>query len=372
MLRPLLIALTALCGASLWAPVAQGETLRRSWLPGDAHWVAHLDMEAVGRSVLGRSARAWGSEHSHLAERLAAFEERYRLDPFQDLYGLTLYGSSAAPGDAVLIAVASPRLDELLAKLRAHPKHSAEVDAELEVHTWAGDDLPTSDPPLAWFGQLLRAGDDVAPGRRDARVLVLADRQDLLRSAVALVSGAPDAPTTLAANESRLLDADPWPGTTLYLEAGRGLPELLGRLPNSRLVQQARRVRVMLGEHQDRAGMRVRISTGTRDNARDVADVLRGGLRLLRLMASTSELGPEIGRWIDNVRVEEKRADVHMSFQGNAIELAGELEAVLERLPASGLLSGDELPGALPTSGSPAVDPVTTSPGSRRSKNESP
>ncbi len=372
MLRSLFFALTALSGAVQTAPVAQAETLRRSWLPGDAHWVAHLDMEAVGRSVLGRSARAWGREHSHLAERLAAFEERYRLEPFQDLYGLTLYGSSAAPGDAVLIAVASPRLDELLAKLRAHPKHSSELHDELEVHTWAGDDLPTSDPPLAWFGQLLRGGENVPPGRRNARVLVLADREDLLRSAVALVSGAPDAPTTLAGNESRLLDADPGPGTTLYIEAGRGLPELLGRLPNSRLAKQARRVRVMLGEHKGRAGMRVRISTGNRGNARDVADVLRGGLRLLRLMANSSNLGPEVAAWIDEVRVEEKRADVYLSFQGNAVELAAELEAVLARLPASGLLPLDDFPNAGGPVVTPEALPASTPPGSRPSKNETP
>lgn len=321
-LRTLMLALLL---GGWFAPRVQAESLRREWLPADAFWVGHLDIESVGKSVLGRSASVWSKEQPALAAHMKRFKEQFQLHPLWDLRGLTFYGSSAAPDHAVMIAVASRRMDGLLAKLRSQPEHVLNRVHGLDIHTWTAGQLPMAGPSFAWFGEM---------EENDRRVLVVADRVELLTAAVALVRSSADGPRALSTDEDALLEANPAPGTTLYFEVGRGLPLLLGRLPDSRLARQARRVQVMLGELDGRAQAFMRIETGNPANSRDVADVLRGGVRLLRLALESGGIAPELAKRVDDLRVQEKRAEVFVHFRGPAVALAAELGAALARWPS--------------------------------------
>lgn len=328
MSSPFLTRALALCVTLCMAPRLQAGELRKDWLPANAGWVAHLDLQAVGQSVLGEAALGWLENDPKLSLQLRAFQAEYLLHPMRDLHQVTLYGTASARGDMVAILVASPALANLEARVRAHPRHTRQELEGIELHTWSMGEPSAEAPLLAWFG----------PGEQESeRLVVLADRADLLVAAVDLVRGGPG---SLAAAERGTLGANPIPGCTFYLEAGRGLPELLGRLPDSRLARQARRVRVMLGETQGRAWARIRIATGSRANARDVADVLRGGLGLVRV-GLQGGLSPELALRMDQVRVEEHKSDVLLGFEGRAAALAFELARAIQRWPS---LESDPLP----------------------------
>jgi hypothetical protein len=321
MRSPLLIWVLALVMSLCTAPRLQAGELRKDWLPANASWVAHLDLEAVSHSVLGQAAVGWLENEPRLSPQLRAFQGKYLLHPMRDLRQVTLYGTASARGDMVAIFVASPALASLEARVREHPRHTRQKLEGLELHTWAMGESSPEAPLLAWFG---------ASDQEDERLVVLADRADLLVAAVGLVRGGPG---SLATAERAPLSANPIPGCTFYLEAGRGLPDLLGRLPDSRVARQARRARVMLGETQGRAWARVRIATGSRANARDVADVLRGGLGLLRV-GLRGGLSPELALRVDQVRVEEHQKDVLLGFEGRAAALAFELAGAIQRWPS--------------------------------------
>ena len=110
---------TLMCGLVLAFNVAAArpawaEALNPAHVPQDAKWVIHVDFDALDNTLLARRIREKHTPALNLAKKWV--ENRYGIDPQEDLHGLTMFGTSykSHSGTAVLLA----KYDE--AKVKSH------------------------------------------------------------------------------------------------------------------------------------------------------------------------------------------------------------------------------------------------------------
>ena len=86
------------------ASVARAEPFRPEHVAEDAHWLVHIDGDAMRQSSVMQ--RFWQQEISGWEEaeaQIAALVDQMCMDPAQDLAGILAYGPTLGSSDGVLI-----------------------------------------------------------------------------------------------------------------------------------------------------------------------------------------------------------------------------------------------------------------------------
>lgn len=111
-------------------------------IPADASWFGHFNMDAV-RAIPG--FEGWMDQcasHPGIQARLAAWTDKFGLNPREDLLGVTLFSSHYAGGTGVaLIHVRALDRDKLLAALaQHHPDFVTATHGSRTLYSWTARD----------------------------------------------------------------------------------------------------------------------------------------------------------------------------------------------------------------------------------------
>lgn len=251
------------------AGVARGGPLNKAWVPSDASWVVHVDIEAgVGSTVgsyLVANREAWG------AKEWDEFRARTGIDPAADLKGLTIYGPTCDEAHAVAIIDATSATDGLLERLRAKEKSFTRVEGQRHtLDTWTEHGSPR-------YGYVRTIG--------DRRLIMVSRDKERLEQAISLT----DAEQEVSASPA--VAKGPREGSFLFVAALE--VDEAAEKSKALMVRKVRDLRLDFGEAGGQLYGDMALTTGTDQDARDLLQMLEGGVAMGRMMAqSRPELAP--------------------------------------------------------------------------------
>jgi hypothetical protein len=199
-------ALTA-AALVLTAPAFAGP-LNKNVVAADAQWVIHVDTEAFFNSTCGRFVA--NCPDPEMRRGLDDFKAQSGIDPFTDIKGVTIYGSSGNPEEGVLIVETTDAVDGIADRLKDKEKSFKVVtESGATIYTWTE------------HGETRMALIHAGKGPHDRLVVAAADKDRLL-AAAALVDGTG---RNLSGASGSLLARTPKPGSILFA-AGTNLSKL--------------------------------------------------------------------------------------------------------------------------------------------------
>jgi hypothetical protein len=285
--------------------VAVGRPLEPGWVAADAMWLIHLDVGAFKNSTIGRFVLEHPEEFD--LDDLDEFEQEVGLHPLTDFMSFTLYGFSDDPEtDGVVVAVTSARADEALARLKAHE----EVDSA-EVNLEGFPVLVLSDGGERHYLHVRPAD------RRDQRIVVLAESEEVLLRAIKVIDGiAPG----LSAGRSSILDGGPNRGSIVFVACG-DIEALGGVEPASEILRLSDGVTIDIGEAQGHAYGEATVSATSPENATSIAEVAKGMIALGRLIATEEPQARPLADLANaiNVGVHDQKITVRISFDAEQL-----------------------------------------------------
>ena len=273
MMKPVLLKL-ALGLASLCATgwLAQAAPLQRADVIATPAWLLHLDCDRLRTTAVGQYILT-EMDKPEAKAKLAAFQGIFDFDLRTQLHGVTLYGSSPAPDDGVLMVYADVNADRLLLLARAAKEYHSHPYHQHVIHSWLDDKKPAKNGLKPRVFAALQ-------GHR----VIFAQREDRLAAALDVLDGATP---NLAAG--RLFPSLGLPGTPNVVEAAAGKLNLPDGDPNAALMKLAQSVQLQVGEQQQQCLGTLTLLTDNADVATHVVAIAQGLLALAKLQISKPE-----------------------------------------------------------------------------------
>jgi hypothetical protein len=283
--------------------------LERGWVPPEAKWVVHVDLDAVRGSTLF----AFVSAHRKDLELdgLDEFKEKTGIDPLEDLKGVTVFGSKSAPQECVAIVTATRAVDGAIAKL-VDEQHALErtSEGELTLYTWKE-------------GGAERYG-FVRPGlKSDERiVLASADKPRLLEAIRRLDRTGPPAPP----EEGGVIAAPPHAGSMLFVSA----TSVGGLTPaHSVMLDKMEGVRIDIGETTEHMYGEVTVTMRSTEDASNTLQMLQGAIAFGRMAAQNEPELKDLIKACDLLKLKTDAKAITASMSCTSRELRDLMDAAL-------------------------------------------
>jgi hypothetical protein len=333
------------CGLSgTLAAAAFAGPLNKAWVAPDSKWVVHVDMDALRTSTVG----TFIAEHRKELELtgLDAFKCEVGLDPWSDLKGVTVYGTTPDPNDGVAIVTASAAVDDALAKLLKKEKGVKAISEDgVALYTW-------TEHGTERFGY-------VQPGAKaDERVVLAAVSKPLLLRAIKQLNK-PDEAAAEAAKESALA-ATPRSGSVLFVSttAMGGLHDPAG----SMMFQKMEALRLDCGEAAGEMYGELNVTASTSEDATNILQAAQGGLAIARMCAASDPDLKQLMKAVDWVKLSSNEKTVRAVVRCPSADVRALLSSALDKkeeeegkqkAPAK-----DAAPAAQPEAGTKKPEPM--------------
>ncbi|MEE8155673.1 MAG: hypothetical protein V3T53_12035 [Phycisphaerales bacterium] len=304
----------------------------------EARWVVHLDVEALTSSEFG--ACLIKGLQSQEENPLTQMEAEIGINPLEDIYSLTAYGTGEPPakgisvevtgedvsvgavarpgGNAVVLAVMSDAIDALIQQLAADEQRYEKISrAGYTIHSWADED---SDARWYLYQQ---------PIENESRRLVLAsDNSDALFEGIRVLAG--DAPSLADVNrDDRQL---PQPGSMLFASVD-DIGDLAGHEAASELLKRTKRLAVDLVEHEGTVILNISAQTDSPEAATTITQIIQGALAVATLAVDPNDdEAAAVKALVQNLNFTTEGRRMSLEFQQPAEVLCQLLEAAGEGL----------------------------------------
>jgi len=113
-----------------------GGALNTKVVGGDASWVAHVDIDAILASELGKMFLAAAEEKEGFAKGIEGMKKHLGCDPLKDIRGITVYGPRLGDRDAVVVVDATVATDKLIDLLKEKESYKSDKHGQHTVHQW--------------------------------------------------------------------------------------------------------------------------------------------------------------------------------------------------------------------------------------------
>lgn len=283
--------------ATLYCTAVHAAPPNPKFIPADAKWAVHLDMEALlDASVVQKAVDRWMEEENG-EFALNHVKRMFGVDLRKDVKGLTLYNSGFEEHEAVLLVNANFDQEKLLEIAADLPDHDTDEVGSIEVHTWTDKDHGDRTVAGAF------ASDDL---------LVIASSMELMKQALAVIDGDDE---NLEGRQSSLTCELP-EGTVI---AGGVIDLATADLPHKHeLPEGLDEIAIALGENDGNTFVAGRVVAKNESTATNIKELIEGA-RALVLLAHEIE------------------ADAKEYFRDATIEQAGGVVEFDVRLPAEKL-----------------------------------
>ena len=109
--------------------------LQRADVPAEPAWVLHVDCDNLRPTAIGQYLLA-EMEKPEAQAKLAALQTIFNFDPRKQLRGVTLYSTSKAPEDGVLLVYADFDADRLVTLAKAAKDYQSMTYKQHVIHNW--------------------------------------------------------------------------------------------------------------------------------------------------------------------------------------------------------------------------------------------
>lgn len=315
---------------ALGAAGAAGGPVRPELVPESARWVLHVDLEAAASGEVGRFLLGVIDEDSDHYKEIRQGLPGFTLSPEGGIDGITLFGRSFdddGPEQFVAYIEGDERIGGWGESIDAALRQAGESAAAIEIGGRRAWGIPIDDGDETIFATLVERG--------ERRTWVVSN--DLIKAgeAAAFVGE--------GGREHPALAGLGWRAGTVAMVAAKDPGDIADFEEMSAVIGRARTLVARAGEHEGTFFAEAEAATDDPEGADEIARVLDGFLalgsmmksedpelaRLMRFSRSLRIAGDdgrvrvtfehdagEVRGLIDEIRVEDKHADVHIELGG--------------------------------------------------------
>ena len=262
--------MAALCATGF---LAQAAPLQRSDIVAAPAWLLHLDFDRLRTTAVGQYILTQMDQPEAKAQ-LAAMQTIFDFDLRTQLHGATLYGTSIAPQDGVLIVYADFNADRLLVLARAAKDYQSTPHNQHVIHSWLDEKKPAKKGVKPRVFATI-AGTRVIFGQSEAAVATALDVLD---------------GTTPNLAAGQLFPKLGLPGGANVIEAGAGKLNLPDSDPNATIMKLAQNVQLQVGEQQQQCRGTITLLTDNEEVATHVQQIAQGILALTKMQTDKPEV----------------------------------------------------------------------------------
>ena len=275
-----------ICSGGLLAGAAP---LQRTDVIAAPAWLLHLDCDGLRPTTLGQYILA-ETDKPDAKAKLAAFQSIFGFDLRTQLHGLTLYGHTAAPEDAVLVVYADFDADRLLVLAKAAKDYQIQPHHQHFISSWIDDKKPAKQDEKPRVYAAIQ-GPRVIFGQREASVASALDVLD--GTAPSLAAG-------------KLFPGLGTPGHAGFIAAAAGKLSLPEGDPNAAIMKLAQSVQLVVGEQQQQCQGTLTLVADSQDVAGHVLAITQGILALTKLQGGN----PQAARLASAVTITQDGSNV--------------------------------------------------------------
>lgn len=114
---------------------SQAEPIQPKAVMDDPAWVLHVDVDALRPTAIGKYILAELDKPGQ-RDKLAMFENIFSFDPRKALHGVTLYGPTTTPEDAVALVYADFDPEHLTQMAEVAQDHQSTAHGKQTIHSW--------------------------------------------------------------------------------------------------------------------------------------------------------------------------------------------------------------------------------------------
>jgi hypothetical protein len=241
-------------------------TLQQNMLPADTRWVMHLDMEQFTGTRLFQLVRQ--DDRLGMQEPFREVQEELNIDPYTDLYGLTLFGTTGDEAGTVICVQGNFDRKALLDRLNEHKEYQELTQGQHTIYKWDGKQCAAfAGYNLIYFGQseaAIRKALDVLDGF--AASIVESDHLGWLNQV---------------------------PANAFAVAAVDNMTEMVKVHESATILKKTRMAAFLAQEQDDNLTLKVRLDTDTPESAMQIEQIARGLLAMAQLnMAKQAEVAP--------------------------------------------------------------------------------
>jgi len=283
----------------LIAPNLRAGPLNPRWVPADAKWLVHIDVNAGLHSQVGKAALDFALSNPDLKQALDKAQATLGMKLPSDIHDVTLYGRSFGP-DGVVIVHAELNRDKLMSLLQSTKDLKSSDLRGRTIYTWEEDSpKDQTDASHTSAGALI-----------DDTTVVLGHDKESIVAALDVIDG------KQPALDSGSLLAQPAPPGTVGFIAAIHLESVANAPDRSPLFQKCREGLLALGEHEGQAFMHAQIKAQSTEYAQQLTTMMKGMQALAELQ------NPQIGKDLDLVRVTNDDKVVRVDWHAPGADVA--------------------------------------------------
>ena len=251
------------CASSV---IGQAASLQRADVIADPAWLLHVDCDALRPTAIGQFVLS-EMDKPEAKAKLAAMQSMFNFDLRTQLHGVTLYGSSQAPTDAVLMVYADFEADRLVTLAKAAKDYQSAPHKTHVIHNWIDDKKPVVDGVAPRVYAAIQ-GNRIIFGQREDRVAAALDALDGSNPNLAAGKSFPE----LGAG-----------GSGRFVEAAVRKLELPASDPNSAILKLAKSLQLVISEKQQQVQASLTLAADNDEVAGHVLSIAQGLIALLKL-----------------------------------------------------------------------------------------
>ena len=300
-------------------------------IPADAKWVIHVDYEALSGSELMETFR---DKRPKLANRARRWmQERYGIDPREDLKGLTLFSDTYKSHSGAAILRASYDRAKVESDVLSKPKVKTTKWQDYTLYTWEvrkhgkrrQKEKPRSDGQST--DRNLRADNNrrtVTAALLDSETVVFAPSEDRAKSVVEFLQ---DEKSSLEGEESRLVASVP-DGAIIY-GAAIDLQSISRHERPFPILQQHEYAMWAVGERNGEVFEELTLDARNEETARQMETILEGLVALGKVWSADME---QLAELYDDVHIRQEGTTVHLEWHGKPDETVDAVEEFVSRV----------------------------------------
>jgi hypothetical protein len=277
------IVLSLILGSLAWAG-----PLKAREVAAEAKWMAHMDIEKIVSSQIGKFFLGVLEEKGDM-EKIDAFGTLFDFNPLEDLHSITAYGTEFGKEEAVAVIKGRYDPEKVLAMMTFEGSRTESSYGDFTVHK--------REKGSETFFFCFYSGNTV----------VFSNKDHLLRLALDVLTGKKES----LADGGALRDMQSLPEGTFFCGAAEGFGNMKIEEPQARVLQKAEKIKVAVGELEANNFVLASLTMDSTESATQVHDVLRG---LLALGNMFGEHEPDLAGLIRDVQLHQDGRRVALRF----------------------------------------------------------
>jgi hypothetical protein len=284
-----ILAQTMALGCLLAAGSAQSSPLQRADVPAEPVWIVNIDCDALRPTALGQFILA-ELEKPEAQGKLAAFQAIANVDLRRQVHGVTLYATSDAPQDGVLLLYAEFDSERLITLAKGANDYQATNHNQHVIHSWVdGHRLSKSG-----------VGSRTYAATYAGRVIIFGQREATLAAALdVLDSSAPNLAGSRAFAQLGTSD-----GT--FIQAAARKMNLASEDPGAAIFRLSKMMQLQVREANQKVTATLSLATSDEEVAKQITSIGQGLVALMKLQTTK----PEAAKLADAVAISQDSAGV--------------------------------------------------------------